>query len=744
MNKSLFNSFFYHYFKVCCNRLDVLKKVRFSIICTLLFFMIVLVSTVAMAAETQRTPFTAEDMLDIITFVRGSGPVISPSIDLVAYTTVDISEERNTGARQPTGFLWVVPAAGGPPRLLLKEGVHGERPVWSPDGKKLAFFYEVEGGWRLGVWDTESDRIKSLGETFEIHNYLSLQWDAAGKRIVYSVPMKEKKPGKPPRVQVVRSSDKRIPGDWAFMNTRRAGLAAVDVSSGRVTRLVAEPIYLRSFRVSPDGRNLIYTAPTPETFAIFRGEKNETFVMSLSGGKVREVLSEKEAQRFFWSPDGKDLLYLKKGKLMAVSVEGEEPRVYIEGLKIAVSEPIWSPDGKRFVSLVRDGSLHDPEIEPPQQNMYTIARPFMDLYLILDGDGKAQNITSFFEDNVSDAVWSRDAKAVFFRATNNQSYDETIYRYTLKDQKLVALSQGEESYGNLSVGKGILVLTIQDATHPNDLWVVDTGNGAKRRPTELNPQLSKFRFSKPELFYYDNADGERLGALLYKPVGFKSGRKVPVITNVYEKLTPGIHRFSARRQIFLNHGYAMLLPNVKIKVGETATSFVECVVPAVNRARAMGFTNGRFGIWGGSFGGYATSYLITQTDIFACAVSRATPPELFREWASGRDRDSYLIVSGQARMAANPYEARERYISQSAFFHLDKVNTPVMIMHGVKDNIVLFGEGEMMFYALRQLDKEAIFVIYNHGDHSLSRHSRSDTLDVNRRMLEWFDKYLKK
>ena len=94
-------------------------------------------------------------------------------------------------------------------------------------------------------------------------------------------------------------------------------------------------------------------------------------------------------------------------------------------------------------------------------------------------------------------------------------------------------------------------------------------------------------------------------------------------------------------------------------------------------------------------------------------------------------------------MGGNPFEFMERYLSQSAFFQLDKVETPVLIMHGVKDYTILFGEGEMMFYALRRLGKEATFVIYTHGDHSLSRHSRSDTLDVNRRMLDWFDKYLK-
>ncbi|MGH9333168.1 MAG: alpha/beta hydrolase family protein, partial [Vicinamibacteria bacterium] len=90
-----------------------------------------------------------------------------------------------------------------------------------------------------------------------------------------------------------------------------------------------------------------------------------------------------------------------------------------------------------------------------------------------------------------------------------------------------------------------------------------------------------------------------------------------------------------------------------------------------------------------------------------------------------------------------PFEFPERYLSQSAFFQLNKVKTPVLILHGEKDLTILFGEGEMMFYALRQLGKETTFVAYRNGDHSLSRHSRADTLDVNRRVMDWFEKHLK-
>ncbi len=198
-----------------------------------------------------------------------------------------------------------------------------------------------------------------------------------------------------------------------------------------------------------------------------------------------------------------------------------------------------------------------------------------------------------------------------------------------------------------------------------------------------------------------------------------------------------------RHQLFLQNGYEVLMPNVKIKVGKTGDSFVNNLVPAVEAVRNMGLTNGKFALWGGSFGGYATSFVITQTNVFACAVSRATPPELFRNWASGRDRDSDNIESGQARMGGSPFEVMDRYLSQSAFFNLDKVETPVLLLHGKQDKTILYEEGAMMFYALRRLGKEATLVAYEHGDHSPYRHSRSDALDVHRRMLDWFQKYLR-
>lgn len=703
---------------------------------------------IATGAQPPQAVFTAEDMLGVRTFLMGQPIALAPTGKWIAYVLTDLADEGTPAS----GHVYVQALAGmqpGTSRALTSGQLHGAFPVWSPDGRRLAFLREDAAGGQLAIWDSDTDRITPIGDRLETRTFLAPQWDPSGQHIVYTLPVRKKEPGPKPRVIVVESTDPRIPGDQFFTNDRQANLAVADVASGRTTTLLAAPVALRSFQVSPTGHRVLYVAPSPETLGIIgtlgrKGrEINETFVVPVSAGPPRKIIVSDDGPRFSWAPDGQRLLFAKEGKLQAVSVEGGAPQPFLPNLTIRVGDLVWAPDGKRFGTLVADESIRDPEIEAPKPGMHSIAQPFMDLYLVSVSDGAARNLTSSFEDQVSEPIWSPDGESVYFETTNNQTYDEAVYRYTVADQTLRLLTRGEESYGPPRVAPGALSLVIEDATHPRDLWLLDRDARSRRRITDLNPQLSRFRFSRPELFFYYNADGERLGALLYKPVGFEQGQQAPVITWVYEKLTPNIHRFNPRDQIWLNHGYAMLMPNVKIKVGTPATSFVKCVVPAVNAVRAMGFTNGKFGLWGHSFGAYATSNIITQTDIFACAVSGATPPELFRNWASGRDRDSRNIETGQARMGGTPFDYPERYLSQSAFFHLDKVKTPVLMLHGEQDYTILFGEGEMMFYALRQLGKTATFVIYPYGDHGLTRRVRSDILDVNRRILEWFDRYLK-
>jgi dipeptidyl aminopeptidase/acylaminoacyl peptidase len=709
--------------------------------------------------------FTTEDMLDIVD-VGEESLALSPGGRSLAFVRTDVKDERNVLGRRLRGSIRIVDLtkdAGGEVRQLSEGATRTSFPSWSPDGTRLAYFVEDSGGSRLEIWDAETDQTKRVSSSFPGEPYLPPQWDSSGNRIIFARAVsngpsddypflppptfaraaREHDGGEFPRVVALSSGDERIPGDSAFIDSRRAILTVFDLSKGRETALTEEPVYLRDFKVSPGQPYVIFTAPTAESFGLIGEEVLETFLVALNGGEQPRAFGG-HGERFDWNPTGDALFYLENGALFSMALDGDRAQVFSssEALKdISFYSLKWSPDGRWIAALVADESYEDPEIERPRERMYTIAQPFLNLYLVAVPEGEIYPITinGGAKVSVGSVVWATDGSKVMFEGANVESLDESVYKYELESQNLERLTDGGELIGDLESQGNTLLFTAEQADHPTDIYAIDIGNDSRRRIVALNPQLSQFEFSVPELFHYTNLDGETTGALLYRPVDVSPSAKVPVITYVYEKMTPWRHRFSARHQIFLNNGFAILMPNVKIRVGEPGTSYVKNVIPATNAVRSMGFTNGKFGIWGGSFGAYATSYLITQTNTFECAVARATPPELFGNWASGRDRDSQNIERGQARIGGSPYEVMERYLAQSAFFHLDKVETPVLIMHGAQDRTILFDEGEMLFYALRQLGKEATFVAYTHGDHSLYRHSRVDALDVHRRLLNWFE-----
>lgn len=732
----------------------------------------------AQAREPRR--FNASDMLDIVE-VRDASVSLSANGKYFAFVYPDINDEYNVLSRQPSGYVHIVEiskkgtvAAKNRMRQLSTGADHTSFPAWSRSSReqRLAYFAEDRNGSRLELWNGETLDQTRISSVFSGKPYLAPQWDKTGNYVVFARVEKSDKRDNSrflppptfavaaqesnvkesfPRVIVLDSHDKRIPGDTVFIDNRKATLTVVDLSSGRESELTKEPIHLRDFKMSPGRPYVIFRAPTEDSFGLIGEEVLETFLVSLDGKQRPRSLS-KGGEEFTWSSNGDMLFYLNKGDLYSMSLDGERKRAFAswEGSSegASFSNFSWSPDGQWIAALIQDPSYEDSEIERPQTDMYTIARPAKVLYLInrLTNETHKVSFDSAAVISADDPVWSNDGKLVFFKGTNLHTYEDYIYRFELSTRRVTRLTEGKETIGRLGSKGNTFLFSAESANQSADFYTFDDKSRSqpkRRKVTTLNPQLSEFEFSVPDLIHYTNGDGETLGALLFRPVDVDPSRNIPVITYVYEKITPLRYHFSPRHQIFLNNGFAILMPNVKIKVGEPGTSFVKSVVSAAAAVRSMGFTNDKFAIWGGSFGAYATSYIITQTNMFSCAVSRATPPDLFRNWASGRDRDSRNIERGQARMGAGPYDVMERYFSQSAFFHLDKVETPILILHGAQDKTILFGEGEMFFYALRQLGKEAKFIAYTYGDHSLYRHSRADAIDVHSRLLDWFSNCLK-
>jgi dipeptidyl aminopeptidase/acylaminoacyl peptidase len=211
----------------------------------------------AVPATAQPAPvFTAEDMLAMRAFAGVQPIAVSSTGRWIAYVLTDNDDEWNVQEPRPTGYVQVLAlGAGRPaaPRALTSGAVHSAFPVWSTDGRRLAFIREEQGQGRVVVWDSERDQVTPVGDPFTARAYLAPQWDPSNKTLVVAIPTVGATAA-PYRVRSVKNSDARIPGDQFFVDERAATLTTIDVASGVATALTSAPVVLRSFRLSPTGR----------------------------------------------------------------------------------------------------------------------------------------------------------------------------------------------------------------------------------------------------------------------------------------------------------------------------------------------------------------------------------------------------------------------------------------------------------------------------------------------------------
>src|SRR6266571_4487622 len=323
--------------------------------------------------------FSSEDVLAVRTFAGGQPVAVSPTGRWIAYVLTDVNDEWNIQEPRPTSHV-VVQTLGadrpGAPRALTTGASHSSFPVWSPDGRRLAFIREEPSGGRAIIWDADRDVMTPIGEPFTARAYLAPQWEPSGRSLIVAVPAPERQ-AQPYRVRAVKNTDARIPGDQFFTDERRALLTAVDVNSGKASPLVSDPIVLRSFRLSPTGRDLLFVSPDPATLGVIGKEQNDTFVLPIAGARPAGARKLSERGRFTWSPDGTHLLFAKGGRLMTMSVDGGPAGPWRDPFTLSTSEPVWSSDGTRFAALVADPTVTDPELDPVKPGMYTTAQPFM-------------------------------------------------------------------------------------------------------------------------------------------------------------------------------------------------------------------------------------------------------------------------------------------------------------------------------------------------------------------------------
>jgi dipeptidyl aminopeptidase/acylaminoacyl peptidase len=299
-----------------------------------------------------------------------------------------------------------------------------------------------------------------------------------------------------------------------------------------------------------------------------------------------------------------------------------------------------------------------------------------------------------------------------------------------------------------------IIFTQQTFVEFPDYWVSDTRFRDPRKVTDANPQQADFAWSPGRvLIDYVDERGNELQGTLGLPAGYEEGQRYPMLVYFYETMSQRHHSYQGpayddrpHMATYASNGYLVFQPDIVYTIGKPGTSALDDLTSSINKVIELGYADpDRIGLQGHSWSGYQSSFVVTQTDMFAAVVTGAPPTNLISFYntlyrSSGNIQQGITEV-GQVRMGTTPFEDFDLYVSQSPVHHAEKITTPFLILHGTADGSVDYGQGLEYYAMARRLGKEVILLSYPDQGHHLS--TKENRIDFQIRMMQYFDHHLK-
>ncbi len=722
--------------------------------------------------------------------IRNVGNVVQYDFDdagrLLAYT-VDATSRLGNG-------IYLLELASGLAQTLDGAAADYDQLAWSDSGSNLAVLrgekqranrqkdntllaWTALGttGSRNLTYDPSHDAAFPKGMV--ISEFTPPRWSADGARIFVGVKEQEPEPprseepranvdvwhwkdAEPQSVQMVRLQQERratYPGELL-------------VGSGRF--LVLADSAMRTLSTSPNGKWAVGRNDTTYRGEVaWSGGHADYYRVSLETGE-RTPIASKLTRTMGISPDGRWFLYLQNKHVMAYDLES--------GKAIAVD----AAAGRSFVNDEDDHDYEKPVFGVAGWSKDGHSVLLYDKYdlwqLPLDG-GKAVNLTrgigaaqqiefhlvrygaggrggrggGFGGGSAEDA--GIDLSQPLTLSAYGEWTKKTGFWRVAPGQAPAPLRWEDKQFGTPQKASEAdrVLYTEQTFNEFPDYWVASTSYSNPTRVTDANPQLSEYAWGSKVLIDYKNSKGRRLQATLTLPAGYQPGKKYPMLVYFYEIMSNTHHSFSMpvyddrpHMSEYASDGYLVLQPDVVYEIGKPGTSAVDCVTAAVKKVIALGYADpAHIGLQGHSWGGYQSSYILTQTDIFAAVVTGAPPTnlisfydELYKQ--TGTVQQGITEV-GQVRMGDNvtPWNSHDLYESQSPVYNVRNIKTPFLILQGTADGAVDWVEGLQFFNAARRNGKQVIFLSYPDEPHHLAK--KENQKDFQVRMKQFFDHYLK-
>jgi dipeptidyl aminopeptidase/acylaminoacyl peptidase len=197
------------------------------------------------------------------------------------------------------------------------------------------------------------------------------------------------------------------------------------------------------------------------------------------------------------------------------------------------------------------------------------------------------------------------------------------------------------------------------------------------------------------------------------------------VAEIYERFFEnGYHE---NMNLVTAQGWFGFRPSVDLEIGYPGEAWLKAVPNAINKLIDRGLVDpDQVGVYGQSYGGYAVNLLVTQTDRFAAAANVSGKVNIISFLGDSpriTTRNYSAAEEGQDRIGATLWEQPHKYINTSAVMFADRIETPLLLLSGEGDWNVPATNQREMYYALRRLGKEVVWVNYVKGGHGAGRAS---------------------
>jgi dipeptidyl aminopeptidase/acylaminoacyl peptidase len=622
------------------------------------------------------------------------------------------------------------------PELMLQvKRVGTPRP--SPDGNRVAFVVGTPAmladtsEWVSQLWLVNADGSNAVQLTRAAKSSTAPEWSPDGKWL-------------------------------AFLSARsgRNQVYRIPVAGGEAEQLTTQKGSVAGFKWSPDGKSMAYTVTDPKSedeeqadkerrdaFVVDENYKfNRLHVLNLADLKSRALnTGMTHISGFNWSPNSRDVVFTHAGTPLVFENQDVTTINMASGAltKIAATNAhesggVYSPDGRSIAYTASD--------DPPTWAFTT------HIYVAPATGGNARQLGKTFDEQPNVIGWSSDGKNILFSETHG----------TVNRLSSVAVAGGAPvtiSSADVNVTAAALnatgttaALISQWSDKPPEVFVTRLDKFAPRQVSRVHEPVNA-PLGRTEAVRWKAQDGRDVEGLVTYPVGYTGGTRVPLLTIVHGGptgvfthsyiATPGPYPVAA----FAARGYAVLRVNPRGSSGygrdfryanyrDWGGGDYRDIMSGIDHLVQQGVADAdRLGIMGWSYGGYMTSWVITQTKRFKAASVGAGVTNLM-SFTGTADIPGFI----PDYMGGDFWDNFDTWRTHSAMFNIKGVSTPTLIQHGERDLRVPISQGYELYNALKRQKVPVRMVVYPRQPHGIQEPKL--VLDAMHRNLEWFDRYI--